>query len=39
MSWLLKPENLIYLTKDENSPLKIIDFGVSAIFNDTSIKG
>lgn len=29
----LKPENLLCLTKDENSPIKVIDFGMSKIFH------
>ena len=28
----LKPENLLCLTKDENSPIKVIDFGMSKVF-------
>lgn len=31
----LKPENFLLLTKDDNSPLKVIDFGLSTMFNDT----
>ena len=30
----LKPENLLLATQDENSPIKVIDFGMSRIFND-----
>ena len=30
----LKPDNLMYLTKDENSEIKIIDFGLSAVCKD-----
>ena len=30
----LKPENFLYLTKDEDSPLKVIDFGLSKVFRD-----
>jgi calcium-dependent protein kinase len=30
----LKPENLLLANKDENSPIKVIDFGMSRIFND-----
>ena len=29
----LKPENLLLATPDENSPIKVIDFGMSRIFN------
>jgi len=29
----LKPENLIFLNKDPSSPIKVIDFGVSCIFD------
>ena len=29
----LKPENLLYLNKDENSPIKVIDFGMSKRFD------
>ena len=29
----LKPENLLLATQDENSPIKVIDFGMSRIFN------
>ena len=28
----LKPDNILYSTKDDNSPLKVIDFGLSSIF-------
>ena len=28
----LKPENFLYCTDDEMSPLKIIDFGLSKVF-------
>lgn len=28
----LKPENFLLLTKSENSPIKVIDFGLSTIF-------
>lgn len=31
----LKPENFLYLTKDEDSPLKVIDFGISKVFADS----
>eukprot|EP01083_Nonionella_stella_P218038 782230_1 len=27
----LKPDNILFLTKDENSPLKVIDFGMSKV--------
>ena len=30
----LKPENFLLLTKDDNSPIKVIDFGLSMIFED-----
>ena len=30
----LKPENFIFLDESEDSPLKVIDFGCSAIFAD-----
>lgn len=29
----LKPENILYESDDEDSPLKIIDFGTSVIYN------
>ena len=29
----LKPENLLYLNKDKNSPVKVIDFGMSKRFD------
>ena len=32
----LKPENFIYATKDEDSDIKIIDFGLSKIFDPTT---
>ena len=28
----LKPENFLFLTKDKNSALKVIDFGLSKVF-------
>jgi len=28
----LKPENFLYETKEDNSDLKIIDFGLSKVF-------
>lgn len=34
----LKPENLIFLSKDSTSPIKVIDFGVSCIFENNPIK-
>ena len=30
----LKPENFIYLTKAEDSPIKVIDFGLGTLFED-----
>ena len=30
----LKPENLLLLNKEENSPIKVIDFGMSVIYKD-----
>eukprot|EP00331_Platyophrya_macrostoma_P033866 CAMPEP_0176441590 /NCGR_PEP_ID=MMETSP0127-20121128/21290_1 /TAXON_ID=938130 /ORGANISM="Platyophrya macrostoma, Strain WH" /LENGTH=469 /DNA_ID=CAMNT_0017826401 /DNA_START=25 /DNA_END=1434 /DNA_ORIENTATION=+ len=30
----LKPENFLYLTGDEDSPLKVIDFGLSKVFKE-----
>ena len=30
----LKPENFLFLTEEDNSPLKIIDFGLSKVFGD-----
>ena len=30
----LKPENLLLLSKDENSPIKVIDFGMSIVYKD-----
>ena len=32
----LKPENFLFETKDQNSDLKIIDFGLSKIINPQS---
>jgi len=29
----LKPENLLFANKSEDSPLKVIDFGLSVFFN------
>lgn len=30
----LKPENFLFLTKDKDSPLKVIDFGLSRVFGE-----
>ena len=30
----LKPENFLFLNKKDNSPLKVIDFGLSKVFGD-----
>ena len=30
----LKPENFLFLTKAEDSPLKVIDFGLSKVFGE-----
>jgi len=35
----LKPENFLLLTKAEDSPIKVIDFGLSTVFDDNSKKG
>jgi calcium-dependent protein kinase len=37
----IKPENILFSTIDEESPLKLIDFGLSKIFNgdDNTMKG
>lgn len=37
----LKPENILFSTIEENSPLKLIDFGLSKVFNgdDNIMKG
>ena len=32
----LKPENLLFLSKSENSPIKVIDFGMSKRFDSTT---
>lgn len=32
----LKPENILFSTLDEDSPLKLIDFGLSKVFNETN---
>jgi calcium-dependent protein kinase len=34
----LKPENFLLLTKADDSPLKVIDFGLSIIFNESHVK-
>ncbi|CAD8100790.1 unnamed protein product [Paramecium sonneborni] len=31
----LKPENFLFLTKADDSPIKVIDFGLSTLFEDT----
>ena len=31
----LKPENFLFLNKDPESPIKLIDFGLSFRFNET----
>lgn len=33
----LKPENFMYASKEPNSTIKLIDFGLSQIFEDPSI--
>jgi len=33
----LKPENFLYLTPADDSPLKVIDFGLSKIYGDPDI--
>lgn len=33
----MKPENFLYLTPADNSPLKVIDFGLSKIYGDPEI--
>ena len=30
----LKPENFLFLTKADDSPIKVIDFGLSTLFED-----
>ena len=35
----LKPENFLLLTKEDDSPLKIIDFGLSTTFNEKESVG
>jgi calcium-dependent protein kinase len=30
----LKPENFLFYTKEEDSPLKVIDFGLSKVFGE-----
>jgi len=32
----LKPENFLLLSKEEDSPIKIIDFGLSKMFDPNS---
>jgi len=34
----LKPENFLLLDKSDNSPLKMIDFGMSVMFTDKMLK-
>lgn len=34
----LKPENFLFLTKADDSPLKVIDFGLSILFEDPAKK-
>ena len=34
----LKPENFLLLDQDENSPLKMIDFGLSMVFDEQKMK-
>lgn len=34
----LKPENFLLLSKDDKSPLKIIDFGLSVLFDEKMLK-
>lgn len=34
----LKPENFLFLTKADDSPLKVIDFGLSTLFDETHMK-
>lgn len=35
---LFQPENFLLLTKADDSPIKVIDFGLSIIFNDQNSK-
>lgn len=35
----LKPENFLLLDKTVDSPLKVIDFGLSIIFQDSHLQG
>ena len=35
----LKPENFLLLTKEADSPIKVIDFGLSTIFKDKQAAG
>jgi calcium-dependent protein kinase len=34
----LKPENFLFLTKKKDSPLKVIDFGLSKVFGEDLFK-
>lgn len=34
----LKPENFLFLAPDEDSPIKLIDFGLSKFFGDPTTK-
>ena len=34
----LKPENFLFLTKADDSPIKVIDFGLSILFDDANNK-
>ena len=34
----LKPENFLLLNKKEDSPIKIIDFGLSCMFDDFTVQ-
>lgn len=35
----LKPENFLFLTKADDSPIKVIDFGLSTLFEDPKKTG
>lgn len=35
----LKPENFLFLTKADDSPIKVIDFGLSILFEDSKKGG
>lgn len=35
----LKPENFLFLTKADDSPIKVIDFGLSILFDETKKTG